>query len=503
MNVFLRVFSKTFASAIILFSVGSVVFSQRADISSAIADLLSGDRTVRYAAIYDIAVAKDDPRSIEPLISTLNDPDLEIRSMAVRVLGFRKDRRAVPALITLLKDNQVWGIAAESLGEIGDDAAVEPLIEALNKEILNATETTCNYSVVQALGKLHDARAVKPLFTYLLGHNCGSGVWEAMGPVAVEPMIKIIANGSPDERASAAWILGYIADERALEALISRLSDNGGNYNASNAIALRIGKSAVEALRDAFKSGDQLTKKMSLGTLGKIDDERAGDVLIELITDSVNPDWMRRNLVESLIELHRNSYGPKNPYVVTAVLASIKDKNADIRNLAIRGLANEERDDVYQAIFDAMSDPATSAEASLVVGRHKDLRSLPRLFEALRGEDPMMAGRASQVLTVIGKPAVDGLISVLTDKNKEFPLRELTRRKELANSSFMFRCGNDPPDPILDPRVLAANALGEIGDERARKPLTEALKDKAEWLRDVAAAALVKLRKRELPLDMP
>ena len=180
--------------------------------------------------------------------------------------------------------------------------------------------------------------------------------------------------------------------------------------------------------------------------------------------------------------------------MISAILAATKDKDPEIRNLAIRALSTEQRDDVFQAIVDGLSDPTTSAEASLVVGARKDLRALPHLLSALRGEEPLMAGRAIQVLILIGEPAVDGLIAVLADKNKEFPLREIKRRSERANS-IMFRCGNEPPDPILDPRVLAAYALGEIGDNRARKALTEALKDKAEWLRNASAAALDKLGK--------
>src|SRR5580765_253978 len=83
-------------------SAGVVAFSQTDNITGAIADLSSGNRDVRYNATIVLAKAKDDQRSIEPLITTLDDPDDEIREVAANTLGFRKDRRAVYALIRLL-----------------------------------------------------------------------------------------------------------------------------------------------------------------------------------------------------------------------------------------------------------------------------------------------------------------------------------------------------------------------------------------------------------------
>ena len=66
---------------------------------------------------------------------------------------------------------------------------------------------------------------------------------------------------------------------------------------------------------------------------------------------------------------------------------------------------------------------------------------------------------------------------------------------------FLGHCGNEPPPPILDPRRLAAIALGDIGDERAITALTEALNEESSDLRADAAMALSKLGGR-LPLSI-
>ena len=74
-------------------------------------------------------------------------------------------------------------------------------------------------------------------------------------------------------------------------------------------------------------------------------------------------------------------------------------------------------------------------------------------------------------------------------------MREVRRKMKLDEQRLVVpRCGNEPPPPILDPRRLAAIALGEIGDERAITALTEALTDESSDLRADAATALAKLR---------
>jgi len=486
-------------------SAGVVAFSQTDNITGAIADLSSGNRDVRYNATIVLAKAKDDQRSIEPLITTLDDPDDEIREVAANTLGFRKDRRAVYALIRLLSDKNesVRNRAAEALGKIGDTAAVEPLIKSLNR-----SDHSCNYPVVQALGQMHDERAVMPLFSQI-GTGCGSTIAESMGAEAVEQISEIVKRGSTTDRDTAVWLLEYFADERALDVLISVIGENNNSRvgtMAATTIARRIGVVAIEPLRTAFKKGDVETKKSVVRALAQIDDARINDVLIDLVTDKETK--VRREVVETLAEMNKpgfgpqsvmiiSDYGPKDDYGILAILAATDDKDPDIRNLAIRSLSKVQRDDVFRALITALDDPVTSAEASLALGERKDLRALPNLMKALKGEDPSMAARASQALTTIGEPAIDGLIAVLADKNKEYPLREIKRQKDRAKYPFAFWCGNEPPDPVLDPRVLAAYALGQIGAERAREPLTAATKDKASWLHDAAVAALERLDRKK------
>ena len=175
------------------------------------------------------------------------------------------------------------------------------------------------------------------------------------------------------------------------------------------------------------------------------------------------------------------------------MLVAAGDKEPAVRTLALTSLGGTIRDDVHQTLLDALKDTATKTEAALALGARGDTTGLPVVFDALKSENTNDSSRAQFVLVKIGEPAVIGLIDVLNDKNKEFPLREIRRIEERKKARWSWGCGNEPPPPVLDPRALAAKALGHIGDERARPALTRALKDKGAWLSGAAEQALKEL----------
>ncbi len=64
----------------------------------------------------------------------MQDPSYKVRVQAALVLGKLNDRRAVPALMQALRDENesVRGVAATSLGRIGDRSAANALMQATN-----------------------------------------------------------------------------------------------------------------------------------------------------------------------------------------------------------------------------------------------------------------------------------------------------------------------------------------------------------------------------------
>jgi HEAT repeat protein len=353
--------------------------------------------------------------------------------------------------------------AAQALGLLGDIRAVEPLIAVLRGE-----NFSLKCAAAESLGKLKDPRAFEPL-SVLLWKGEGELQIKAqealteMGPMVVEPLCRILLAQNDPRRFFVTDLLTKIHDVRAIGPLVSVLGvgENGIGTTAADAL-IGIGRPAVDALLVAVTSQDAVVRRLAARALGEIRDERA---------------------IESL-------------------LAALMDETVDVRRQALEAVAKFQDNRVLDALLFALSDPGLRLEAGLMLGERKDLRALPYLFEALRDHDSDRAGAARRVLILIGTPALDELITVLRDRNPEYPEREVRQELELSKENWMFRCGNEPPPPILDPRRLAAIALGEIGDARAIEPLTEALADQNLALRADAERALAKLGRRFEPSDV-
>ncbi len=99
----------------------------------------------------------------------------------------------------------------------------------------------------------------------------------------------------------------------------------------------------------------------------------------------------------------------------------------------------------------------------------------------------------------IGSPAVEPLIKTL--KNDPDDVARWVAAEALGNIG-----DNRAVDPLIgtlmndghaDVRWHAAEALGVLGDDKAIKSLTDALKDRDKWVQDFAKSALEKIRTRK------
>ena len=118
-----------------------------------------------FAPIEPNVVRLKAARNVKALIKALkyvNSSD--VRKGAAAGLGELKDETAVDPLIEALKDEDkyVRKNAAEALGKIGDRRAMEPLIEALGDKDWFVQE-----KAAAALGKIGDKRAVDPLLRFI------------------------------------------------------------------------------------------------------------------------------------------------------------------------------------------------------------------------------------------------------------------------------------------------------------------------------------------------
>jgi HEAT repeat protein len=133
------------------------------------------------------------------LVAALHDRALDDpqRAFIIQLLGRTQDRGVVETLIemTLAETLTIRSAAAESLGWIGDQRAVAPLLATMND-----VDNTMREVAAEALGRLKDTRAVEPLIAAL--HDEDEWV-----------------------RRAAAVGLGELGDRRAMDALADAMRD--------------------------------------------------------------------------------------------------------------------------------------------------------------------------------------------------------------------------------------------------------------------------------------
>jgi HEAT repeat protein/tRNA A-37 threonylcarbamoyl transferase component Bud32 len=157
------------------------------------------------------------PRVINAALSLVNDKDEEIRRTAIEILNQTRDERAVNHLIEATKDSDWWVSerAVDALGAMASRKAVPRLLEMLSANPKSVS------TVVRALGKIADVRAVDPVLGTLTRPETD---------IVIEAMVALVK----------------LADEKTSEAIRARIEP----------LALSREKSVAEAAQRALSEID-------------------------------------------------------------------------------------------------------------------------------------------------------------------------------------------------------------------------------------------------------
>jgi HEAT repeat protein len=172
-----------------------VIVGYEGAIAGLAAALSDPAREVRLTAA-DSLGKLGDQRGVQPLMEVLADPVPEVRSMAACALSALCDRRSVPPLLSALGDGDaaVRRASVRALGEIADRAALGPLAGMLDDVEPVRTEAAF------ALAKLTDRRAIAPLAAILKqrAHECRRIAADALAYIAAPEALGALAEYTDD-----------------------------------------------------------------------------------------------------------------------------------------------------------------------------------------------------------------------------------------------------------------------------------------------------------------
>ena len=217
-----------------------------------------------------------------------------------------------------LVDEMADAITAESEEETTDIVASAESEEATEEEegfveeqvkdeidiqidLLNDSDWVVRREAIITLGEMGDERCVEPIVRCLR-----DGDWQLreasiealamIGSPAVELLLRYIRDF--DARKPVIKTLGKINDERVLDPLISLLHNDEFKDDATWALA-ELGKPAVGRLLELLKNPDEGIRKQAILALGEIKDASCVDALIESLKDT---DWFTRLSAASALE---------------------------------------------------------------------------------------------------------------------------------------------------------------------------------------------------------
>jgi len=198
-------------------------------------------------------------RVLDYLMESLRNPNDRIQITAVEILnlkGWDPGMNEDGAFYWALRGNFRECLARGHL-------AVVPLIQLLNKEdflIRRKEDLLSRRDIAETLGQIGDVRAVEPLIALLKYRNLSiDDIAMALGLIgdvrAVEPLIPLLKDGNSYLRQAVIVALGQIGDARAVTSLIPLLQDTNHNVRIDVVVALgQIGDAqAVEPLIPLLK----------------------------------------------------------------------------------------------------------------------------------------------------------------------------------------------------------------------------------------------------------
>lgn len=411
------------------------------DVDALIQQLETGTDREREEAAEKLGDLGDNS-AVEPLIRALEDKRAEVRWEASAALEAIADPRAFEPLIPLTQDKD-WHVRAnarDALLAIDGSRAIPYLIEGMSDENFH-----CKYHAAEGFKFITDTEAVSVLVTELDNKNAemrrlaAVALGEIGDTSAVGPLIVALGEEEWKVRSSVTGALGNIGDERAFEPLVDAAL-NDGNFGVRG--------NAVDAL----------------ATIGE---ERATETLIAALDDR---SWFVRaktawNLGyygdERGIEPLRKLYYRKKGTII-ARLNPYSDCGAAMRSLGMLGDTS-----MVEEFIDLVGKGRLflGMYAAMALGEMGDARAVQPLIKGMNSKGIFFAkGLKWTCIEALGEisdtSAVPALIETLSDEDY----------------------GND-----------AAVALGKIGDPRAVEPLIALLAHEEYYFRRDAAWALAEI----------
>ena len=398
----------------------------------------------------------------------------------------------LPMLIGLLGDdsphvavaNHSRSVASHveaALPQLGP-LVVEPLIAALKDP-----RPRVRSGAATVLGTIHDQRAMRPLIDALADaqtSNSARTALEKFGLETAAPLVTLLDSPNPLLRSNAAYVLGRVKPPQAIQPLAKLLDDDDPSARQCAVDALRqFGPAAIDQLLAVWKSAsgrvrtDPELRSRIVVTLGIIRDRRAADQLLAIASDEQEPDAVRAAAI-GVLPVHLSDLASDSrleKVLSLAMRASSPEVRASAAN--VLGILAHYKPDISKArvvdlLVAALDDPDDKVKRAAMpgLGNWRDPRPVERLLTLLEVDEFRLL--AANALGQIGdRRAIEPLRRHLGEKN----LGVIMALGKLGDGDSLETIVALLADKNEGVRGAAIDALGHMKDRRATEPLLAVL----------------------------
>jgi len=462
------------------------------------------------------------------IIKTFSAPK-EKRLKAIKEAGQKRMYEAVPALIEVLyePDSTISLAAAESLGEIGDPRAIEPLLEVsrrsdamLIREIPEEIAGTMHIGSEAEDAEMNEGSAnpynFKELVVFKIDQLPREYFLADGSPIPRKDLVvKGLQDNNQQMRQMAAKAAIGLDHEEIVEPLMAALDNpfevESVRFMAAEALGGMQNEKSVECLLKALKDDNVAVRYSAAAALSGRKENRVINALIESLKD--NDKYVRSSIAYAL-----GASG--EPLAMQALFSAVGDESEVVRFSAAKALAFFSADEVIDEVNIRLQagDRRNIPVLLEVLGQIKDKRSVEILRKYLNDFDSEISYKAS--LALMGQENEDiiddliqasrrideelmrliretpgdfvsGLKSSVSIKNstKELSLEDF---KNLPPNLEKLRKGLMDKSPNI--RGTAANTLADFNLEEAVQLLAAVVHDENEFVRSAAVNSLGRIK---------
>lgn len=417
--------------------------------------LQTGDEVDRCYAARALGVLGDQS-AIEPLVERLRDEDIDVCVDAATALGNIGAKDAIPSLIESLENDnsgEVCTVVTESLNKIGGDEVIDALMKVA-AERPEGLEWDDDWDTWWDVQR----EAVK-------------GLGRCNDERAIDTLLNIIED--EEQQDIETEILAALAQiqGRGIEAIITRLQNQDGwpkvRRRAAKALGTTNSPDAIHALGRALQDKTPEVRAEAALALANQGAEQYLKALILLTRD---PDeTVRKNVIKAVSVMIETT--SRSEQLQKELLPMLNDPSSEVRTslfnaltttVASEPLSTESLSPVLASLDDMDFNTATAA--CTLLGSNGDPKAIPELTRILgdRAKYSMVRREAALALGAIGQydtKVVNQLTLAVGDKEQPVRLAALSALIALATSGKAMQEDEEAPNPL---DVVIAAVKGEI-----------------------------------------